>query len=118
MRRKYRRDRRPGLPVEKRLTFYRRYAVDFAAKYTQAAWVAWCLNRLRRQIERDPRRRDYSDLSLSSAADDEAVELDLFTSTKAARAEVSRLRRNTAGRRRPPRSDSQAQAKDRVPAKG
>ncbi|MDJ0972556.1 MAG: radical SAM protein [Kiloniellales bacterium] len=118
LRRKYRRDRRPGLPVEKRLTFYRRYAVDFAAKYTQAAWVAWCLNRLRRQIERDPRRHDYSDLSLSSAADDEAVELDLFTSTKAARAEVSRLRRNTAGRRRPSRSDSQAQAKDRVPAKG
>ncbi len=118
LRRKYRRDRRPGLPVESRLTFYRRYAVDFAAKYTQIARVAWRLNRLRRQIERDPRRRDYSDLSLTSAADDEAAELDLFTSTKAARAEVSRLRRNTAGRRRPPRSDSQAQAKGKVPAKG
>jgi hypothetical protein len=93
LRRKYRRDRRPGLPVESRLAFYRSYAVDFAVKHAHAARVAWWMNRLRRRIERDPQHRAYSDLSLTLAADDEAVELDLFTSTEAARAEVVRLRR-------------------------
>jgi len=93
LRRKYRRDRRPGLPVEGRLTFYRRFATEFAVKHARIAWLAMRMNRLRRRIERDPRRWDYTDLSLTSAAEDEAAELALFTSNDAARTEMERERR-------------------------
>ncbi len=93
LRRKYRRDRRPGLPVEGRLTFYRRFAAEFVAKHARIARLAWRMNRVRRRIERDPRRWDYMDLSLAPAADDEAAELALFTSTAAARTAAEKERR-------------------------
>ncbi len=109
LRRKYRRDRRPGLPVEDRLSFYWHYVVDFAVKHAHIARVAWRMNRVRRQIERDPRRAAYSDLSLTPAAEDEAVELDLFNSREAAKAEVVKRRRRHARVRAPLRSDSRAQ---------
>ena len=83
LRLKFRRDRRPGLPVEPALLFYPKYVVSTLVK--QIAWAALYL-RMRmvyRRIKRDPRRMDYMDLALSPVNDEETESRALFQSDAA-----------------------------------
>jgi Radical SAM superfamily len=83
LRLKFRRDRRPGLPVEPALLFYPKYVVGTLVK--QIAWAALYL-RMRmvyRRIKRDPRRMDYMDLALSPVNDEETESRALFQSDAA-----------------------------------
>jgi radical SAM superfamily enzyme YgiQ (UPF0313 family) len=91
IRRKNRRERRPGLPLEPIWRFYPRYAADLILKQYR-----WCLLylRLRRiylKIKRDPARYRYSDLAITPITDDEVSTRELFR-TDAARAFVERQR--------------------------
>ena len=92
IRRKNRRDRRPGLPLESRLRFYPRYAADLIKKQYK-----WCLLylRLRRiylKIKRDPDRYRYTDLAITPITDDEVSTRELFR-TDEAQAFVKRQRK-------------------------
>ena len=69
LRRKYRKDRRPTLPVESPLVFYPRYVADFISKHLKLARLIWRYGRFRRQLKRDPDARKYSDLALARASD-------------------------------------------------
>jgi len=93
LRRRYRLDRRPGLPVEPVWSFYPKYAYDLVAKTArQARLVAWlCWHKW--QIERDPARRAYTDQALAAVADDEEEKLALFTHNDAARHAVEHARK-------------------------
>jgi hypothetical protein len=53
-RRKYRRDRRPGLPFENPLVFYPRYVIEQIVKHVRM--IAWVVHyeRIRRSIKHDP----------------------------------------------------------------
>jgi len=80
-RRKYRLDRRPGMAVESRLTFYPSFAFDTLRKlgrYITATvhghWLYWRLNR-------DPAKRDYTDLAITPPKADEHETLELFQNT-------------------------------------
>lgn len=90
---KYRRDRRPGFPIEPALIFYPRYAAEFIGK-TWAFFRLWNgYRRIRRQIEADPETLNYTDEALSPVTEGEVHTLDLYRATDAARAAVARAER-------------------------
>jgi radical SAM superfamily enzyme YgiQ (UPF0313 family) len=92
IRRKYRRDRRPGMPIESPLVFYPRYwgwmissNVRFALRLLRLVWQG-------RRITLHPRLFDYMDRSLTPVTDHDDEELGLLTQTEAARGAVSHIR--------------------------
>ncbi|HXZ02844.1 MAG TPA: radical SAM protein [Stellaceae bacterium] len=92
LRLKFRRDRRPGLPIEPAFAFYRKSLADFFRKHAAAAKVWWCHRQIARRIAADPARQSYTDLSLTPVSSSEFEELDMFTATDAAKAAVIRAR--------------------------
>jgi hypothetical protein len=67
LRRKYRRERRPTLPLESPLVFYPRYVLGFVYKHLKLAGMIWRFSRFRRQLKRDPDARNYTDSALAPA---------------------------------------------------
>jgi radical SAM superfamily enzyme YgiQ (UPF0313 family) len=76
-RRKVRRDRRPGLPIESAWTFYPRFVWDLAGKHLRFARKFWKMYWIQLAISRDPKARDYTDAALraDSAADYDSLEM-------------------------------------------
>jgi hypothetical protein len=93
LRRKYRVDRRPGMPIEPVWSFYPKLAAEFASKTVRAvrlaAWLAWTM----RRVEQDPNRLAYMDRALTPVTDDEEETLALFTHSDAARNAVEHARK-------------------------
>ena len=75
LRRKYRKDRRPTLPVESPFVFYPRYVGDLLRKHITLAGLVWRYGRLRRRLKRDPEARNYTDLALTPVGDDHETEI-------------------------------------------
>lgn len=96
-RRKYRRDRRYGLPIESPFVFYGRYGWEILSKYSRFLWTAWHYHRLSRRVERDD--APYSDLALSRPEGDELEALEIFTATDAAKSAVDKERRKRSRRK-------------------
>ena len=93
LRRKVRRDRRPGLPIEPAWRFYPRQiwqTLSAQVRYV-AAWLAF--EGRRRRVSKDPMRLSYMDQALTPVTEDEEGTLELFTHTDDARGEVARQRR-------------------------
>jgi len=90
---KYRRDRRPGFPIEPVWVFYPRYLWEVVSKHARMAQRWFALDAMRRRILRDPAHRLYTDQALTEVSEDEAEALDLLTHNEAARREVDRARR-------------------------
>ena len=93
LRRKYRRDRRPGLPIESPLVFYPRYAGETLYKHARLFHLVWRLAKIRRRLKRDPEARSYTDLALRPVREEELDELGIFTASAAAKSAVDRARR-------------------------
>jgi len=75
LRRKYRKDRRPTLPIESPLVFYPRYITDLLWKHLTLAGLIWKYGRLRRQLKRDPSARHYMDLALTPVTNEDSEEV-------------------------------------------
>ncbi|HTW30305.1 MAG TPA: radical SAM protein [Candidatus Sulfotelmatobacter sp.] len=75
LRRKYRKDRRPTLPVESPFLFYPRYVADLLKKHLTLAGLILKYGKLRRQLKRDPQAPYYTDLALTPVSDDDSEEL-------------------------------------------
>jgi radical SAM superfamily enzyme YgiQ (UPF0313 family) len=90
-RRKYRKDRRAGMPLESRLAFYSRYAWEIVSKHVGFAKLYWQYRQTLRRIMRDP--APYSDLAMTPVQDSEFDQLDMYTSTTASKGAVMKLRR-------------------------
>ncbi len=86
LRRKVRRDRRPGLPLENPLVFYPRYLADLARKHLVIARFVWRMGAVRRALKRDPAARAYRDEALTPVSATDLDELEMFNVTSAARA--------------------------------
>ncbi|HKP03652.1 MAG TPA: radical SAM protein [Chthoniobacterales bacterium] len=100
---KFRRDRRPGLPIEPRWKFYPKYAVESVQK--MAKWFKlWArLRSVYVKIKRDPKKWEYTDLALTPVTDEEIETLEIFH-THSAPAFVAQEQRRaaaTAERREP-----------------
>jgi radical SAM superfamily enzyme YgiQ (UPF0313 family) len=93
---KFRRDRRPGLPVEPRWRFYPRYALETVSKLKRWSAMYLDLRRIYVRIKRDPARMEYMDLALTPVTDAEVDTLELFHHTDAAEAFVARERKPAA----------------------
>ncbi len=91
-RRKYRRDRRPGLPPENPVLFYTRYGFETARKMAQFATGLWTAKRLHKRIFSDPNRFDYSDVATTPPEAADAEKLELFQETSGAKAALKRDR--------------------------
>jgi hypothetical protein len=92
VRRKVRRDRRSGMPIEPMLPFYARHIPETLAKQVKWLWLWGRMQRLYRAIKRDPERLAYRDEALTPVADDDSDRLDLFQSGEA-KAYVTQERR-------------------------
>ena len=91
LRRKYRQDRRPGLPIEPIWSFYPKYAWNFASKYFRAVRLLLWLHRTNRRLQRDPNRYCYTDVAMTPVTEDETERLELFTHSDAARQAVAHV---------------------------
>jgi len=78
-RRKYRRDRRPTLPIESPLIFYPRYLWEIVSKHVLFAKLYWSFSRARARVENDPAKHDYMDVSLSPPEGEDMDVLEIFT---------------------------------------
>jgi hypothetical protein len=99
-RRKYRKDRRPTLPRENPLIFYPRYAGEIVSKHWHMARLILKMSRVRRAIKRDPNARSYMDQALTPVVADELEALEMFTVNDAAKAAVTKARREVEARAR------------------
>jgi radical SAM superfamily enzyme YgiQ (UPF0313 family) len=93
LRRRYRLDRRPGMPIEPIWSFYPRYAAQLVTKTARqirmVAWLCWTKWR----IETDQKHIAYADQALTPVTDDEEETLALFTHSEAARKAVEHARK-------------------------
>ena len=117
LRRRRRRDRRPGLPLEHPLVFYPKYFARTARFYAEALRLLIPLLFLRWQLKRDPDAARYTDRALTPVTDGEMESLEIFTATGAAAAAVDRHRDRQSARRqgRQPLNGSGAQGGTRTP---
>lgn len=95
-RRKYRLDRRPGMPVETIGSFYPRYTWEVLSKHARLVALYWRFRRIQKRVERDPVSHD--DIAMKPVQEDEFDALEIFTVTQAARSAVDRQLHRKAAR--------------------
>ena len=96
IRRKYRRDRRPGLPIESLFVFYPRLALESLRKYSRMAWIFWGFHRIRRRVEKEPDGASYRDVATTPVTPEELESLELYHATPAAETAVIKVQRKRA----------------------
>jgi len=87
VRRKYRQDRRPALPVESPFVFYPRYLGNLIYKHIKMAQLAWRFWQFQKRLERDATARAYTDVALSTDFGHDADSFEMFTAHPAHPAE-------------------------------
>ncbi|MEJ2573501.1 MAG: radical SAM protein [Gammaproteobacteria bacterium] len=97
-RRKRRRDRRPGLPIENPLVFYPRLAWEYLASYAGAYAMHRQYKRILAEVEAEPNPQDYMDTAMMPVSEGKEDSLELFTATISAQEFVQKLRARTAAR--------------------
>jgi hypothetical protein len=72
---KFRRDRRPGLPIEPIWKFYPKYAVDSVVKLVKWGALYSKLRAIYVKAKKDPKKLEYMDLAMTPVTDDEDLEM-------------------------------------------
>ncbi len=93
LRLKSRSERRPGLPVEARWTFWARYGLDTVAKTTVLVWTIVSLLAMRFAIAGKQRSLAYMDEALTPIGDDNDEARDLLNKTTGAKAFIAHTKR-------------------------
>jgi len=99
-RRKSRRDRRHGLPLESPFVFYPRFAGEIARKARGYWWVYRKARAILREVLTAPDHWTYSDLAIAPPRNDEFDRLDLYHATAGGEGALARKRREDALRAR------------------
>jgi hypothetical protein len=81
-RKKFRRDRRPGFPIQPAWRFYPAYLAETVAKLWRWASLYAGLRRIYLSVKRDPKRYEYKDIALEPVHDDDEEKLELFHDTR------------------------------------
>jgi radical SAM superfamily enzyme YgiQ (UPF0313 family) len=79
LRRKYRKDRRPGLAVENPVVFYPRYVAETVSKHWRLAKLIWRFGRFRMKLKKDPDAESYIDRALTPVLENEPEPLEAFS---------------------------------------
>jgi hypothetical protein len=97
LRRKYRRDRRPGLPLENPLLFYPRYVADLLAKHVRLVFMGARLGLHRLWLKRNKAEASaYMDQALTPPTAADVDDLDLFQHNESSRAAGDKARQKAA----------------------
>ena len=75
---KFRRDRRPGLPLEPVWIFYPRYGMESVVKLGRLAFLYGRIRRIYTRIKKDPNRFKYMDVALTPVTEHDVEELEMF----------------------------------------
>ena len=75
---KFRRDRRPGLPIEPVWKFYPHYLVESVKKMAKLAILYTRLRRLYVRLKKNPKRFKYADVALTPVTEHEVEDLEMF----------------------------------------
>ncbi len=86
LRRKVRRDRRPGMALESPLVFYPKYVAGVVGNHLRVAGMALRLGRLRRRLKKSPDARTYMDMALTPVVDGDLDDLEMFNNSASSRA--------------------------------
>jgi radical SAM superfamily enzyme YgiQ (UPF0313 family) len=70
LRLKFRRDRRPGMPLQNPLIFYPAFALETVFKITKYAAAFLRQKSLYRRVQHDPKKMDYTDEAIAPLAED------------------------------------------------
>jgi radical SAM superfamily enzyme YgiQ (UPF0313 family) len=95
-RKKFRTDRRSGMPIVPAWQFYPSYVAETVAKLGRWLGLYGGMRRAYVRIKRDPKRYEYMDLALTPVTDGEMDTLELFHHTEAAEAYTARERKPAA----------------------
>jgi radical SAM superfamily enzyme YgiQ (UPF0313 family) len=98
IRRKVRRDRRPGFPIENPFVFYPRFAWESVVKYAGAYGMHRRYRRILTAVMADTRPELYTDTAMQPVEQGEEETLELFTATVSAQAFVEKRRTLTERR--------------------
>jgi radical SAM superfamily enzyme YgiQ (UPF0313 family) len=90
-RRRYRRDRRAGMPLEGRLSFYARHGWDTLIKHVRFAGMYMEYRRAMRRVLRD--KTDYTDIAMTPVQQAEFEMLEMYSATRGAKAVIDKRRR-------------------------
>jgi radical SAM superfamily enzyme YgiQ (UPF0313 family) len=93
-RRKYRRDRRPGMRREDPFTFYARYGWEMLVKHVRFARLYWQYRRTLKRVQADS--APYTDTAMALVQTGDVDALEMFKTTQGARAAADKQRRRTA----------------------
>ena len=93
---KFRRDRRPGLPIEPVWRFYPRYLVESIVKLVKWLSLYFRLRRMYVRIKKDPHRHDYTDTALTAVTGHDVDDLEMFQSPSATAFVAQEQRRENA----------------------
>ncbi len=86
LRRRVRRDRRPGMALENPLVFYPRLVATHIVNHIRVGGLALRLWKLRRELRHDPNARNYTDLALTTPTDADLDDLEMFNNSDSSRA--------------------------------
>ncbi|MDQ3801392.1 MAG: radical SAM protein [Acidobacteriota bacterium] len=91
-RRKFRRDRRPTLPMESIWAFYPKYFAETLLK--QIRWVSLFLScyRILKRVRADERAAEYTDIAITPVAEEKLENMEMFQSAEA-QAYLNKIRR-------------------------
>ncbi len=96
LRRKHRRDRRPGLPVVPVWKFYPAYVAETVVKHVKWLRMLAAVFPAYRRIKKDPNRRQYRDLAIAPIDHNDLESLDLISQTMGGNEALEKMRRNAA----------------------
>ena len=94
LRLKFRRDRRPGLPIESPLVFYPRLAFELLRKLRGYWSIYRTVRSILKEVKADPNRASYTDIALTPPNDAEYDTLALYHETNGGEAALARKRRD------------------------
>lgn len=92
LRRKYRHDRRSGMPLENPLIFYPRFVWETIYKHYRMISLAVRFGIFRRRLKKDPEKRNYTDLALTPVVEEQFDTMEMFSVTDSAKAAVVKAR--------------------------
>ncbi len=97
LRRKRRRDRRPGMPLENPLVFYPRYAAELVGNHLRLGAMAARLGVFRLWLKRNkPKAAAYMDQALTPPTQTDVDDLDLFQHNESSRAAGEKAKEKAA----------------------
>jgi hypothetical protein len=75
---KYRKDRRPNLPIEPIWKFYPKYWAESVVKLAKLASLYGKLRRMYKRLKEDPDKLKYTDVALTPVTDHDTEDLEMF----------------------------------------